>query len=339
MKISRSKADWSDLRVFWAVAESGSFGAAARSLNVGLTTVTRAVERLEKSLNARLLTRGPRGVNLTEAGLVAYDRALSMERVADQLEHEIGDRERAPEGRVKVVAPDGVAGVFIAPLLSDFVRANPKIDIAIDCEHWPDRPLAGDADVGLTFEEPKNPDLVATPIAWFHYALFASQDYIDLYGAPTSTAEVLAHPYVHHVGQSHHPEKWGRKLRGVLDLVRKRIETNTSGVSLAAVKGGAGVGPMPTAILALDSSLVMIDRFDFPSIQLWMVHHREVGRSARVRCVIDWLKDTFDPRTKPWYRSEFIHPRDFAAYLGKDGKQPLPAAAADPTGRRRSLSR
>ena len=73
--VSRRKTDWSDVRIFWAVAELGSFGAAARALKLGLTTVTRAVERLETSLNTKLFIRGPQGVSLTRSGSLAYDRA------------------------------------------------------------------------------------------------------------------------------------------------------------------------------------------------------------------------------------------------------------------------
>ena len=112
--VVRRRADWSDVRVFWAVAELGSFGAAARALKLGLTTVTRAVDRLEGQLNAKLLTRGPQGVGLTEAGKLAHDRALSMERFAEQLEMEVADCEKLPEGRVRLAAPDGVAGMFLA---------------------------------------------------------------------------------------------------------------------------------------------------------------------------------------------------------------------------------
>jgi DNA-binding transcriptional LysR family regulator len=334
-EVVKRKADWSDLRVFWAVAELGSFGAAARNLGLGLTTVTRTVDRLEERLAAKLFTRGPHGVTLTEAGTLAYDRALSMERVAEQLEREIVNSEKAPEGRVKISAPDGVAGIFLPPFMAEFVRANPKIDLAVDCDLWPDRPLSGDADLALTFQEPKHPDAIATPLAHFHYALFASQEYLELYGVPSSPAEVLAHPYVHHVGQAHHPENWKPQLQGILDLVTKRVETNSSAVSFSAVRNGVGLGPMPTAILALDPSLVMIDRFNYPTIRLWMVHHRDTAHSARVRRVIDWLKDIFNPKTKPWYRAEFVHPREFGPYLDQNAAQPSPAAAEAPVRRRR----
>ncbi|MGH3429664.1 MAG: LysR family transcriptional regulator [Mycobacteriales bacterium] len=335
LQVVRRRVDWSDLRVFWAVAELGSFGAAARALKLGLTTVTRSVDRLEGQLGARLLARGPQGVTLTEAGSAAYDRALSMERIAAQLEHEIADSDNAAEGRVKLAAPDGIAGIFLSPSIAEFVRANPKIDLVLDCELWPDRPLSGEIDIALTFDEPKNADAIAIPLADFHYALFASQDYLDLYGSPKSPAEIPAHPYVHHVGQTANRAAWKPGSVALQDFIGKRLETNSSAVSFAAVKHGAGIGAMPTAILSLEPSLVMLEESPQESIKLWLVHHRDVARAARIKRVIAWLKDVFDARAKPWYRAEFIHPRDFAAYLGVDAKPSVPAAAEDPAERRR----
>jgi DNA-binding transcriptional LysR family regulator len=337
VNVVRRRADWTDLRLFWAVAELGSFGAAARTLNLGLTTITRAVERLECRLNAKLFVRGPQGVALTDAGALAYDRALSMERMAERLENDIASIEKAPEGRVKLAAPDGIAGIFLTPFVPEFLRANPKIDLIVDCGLWPDKPLGGDVDVTLTFSEPKHADAIGTPIAHFHYAVFASREYLDLYGTPSSYEEAIQHPYVHHVAQDHQRESWAARALPFQDFMHHRLQTNSSAVSFSAVKYGAGTGTMPTAILALEPSLVMLDTPPLASIKLWLVHHRDVAKSARIRCVVDWLKEVFDPRNKPWYRAEFVHPREFAAYLDRDSKPPAPIASEDPLHRRRPV--
>jgi DNA-binding transcriptional LysR family regulator len=313
--VKRRKADWADVRIFWAVAELGSFGAAARHLKLGLATVIRAVERLEASLNTQLLIRGPQGVTLTRQGSTVHDRALTMERIAAQLEQEVADGEKAPEGPVTLATPDGIGGIFLAPFLTEFLRANPKIDLTIDCGLWPDRPLTGEVDLTLTFTDPKQSELVVTPLAHFHYQLFASREYLDLYGTPTTWAEAITHPLIYHVAQNQQPEAWTRKDLAFQDLAQMRIKTNSSAVSFTAVKNGAGVGGMPTAILSLEPSLVMIDLPPGPTIKLWLVHRREAIRSPRVRRVVDWLQELFDPRTKPWYREEYIHPRDFSAAL------------------------
>ena len=312
-EVRRRRADWSNLRVFFAVAETGGINAAARALNLNPSTVTRTIEELERQLNVTLFHRGPRGAALTEAGETAYQRVRTMDRMAEALELEIGDTEILPEGRVRLAAPDGIAGHFITPFLPELLRAHPGINLSIDCGLWPDRPLEGDADLVLTFSEPTQPDAVAVPIAHVHYALFASKEYVSLYGAPATIEEMLPHPYVHHSAQTHQRELWGPRVEAWQVLTRKRIETNSSAVSALAVLNGVGIGAMPTAIASVHPELVMLDVLKVGPAKLWLVHHRDAARPARVRLVKDWLKSVFDPRTRPWYRSEFVHPRDFTA--------------------------
>ncbi len=316
-EIARRRADWSNLRVFFAVAEAGGINAAARALQINPSTVTRAIEELERQLNATLFHRGPRGATLTEAGQAAFQRVRTMERMAEALELEVGDSETLPEGRVRLAAPDGVAGYFISPHQTEFLRAHPGIDLSIDCGLWPDRPLDGEADLTLTFSEPTQPDAVAQPIAHVHYALFASREYVSLYGASKTIEEMLHHPYVHHSAQTHQKELWGDRVQAWQTLTHKRIETNSSSVCVQAVLNGVGIGAMPTAIASVEPDLVMLDVLTVGPAKLWLVHHRDAARPARVRLVKDWLKAIFDPRTRPWYRSEFVHPDDFAAETGK----------------------
>lgn len=309
--IVRRRADWSSLRIFFAVAEAGGINAAARALRLSPSTVTRTLEELEHQLNVTLFNRGPRGATLTDAGDIAYQRVLTMERTAAALELEIGDLEALPEGKVKLAAPDGVAGYFLTPMLPEFLRAHPGLDLSIDCGLWPDRPLDGEAELTLTYTEPTASDAIARPIANMHYALFASREYINLYGAPSRPEEVLQHPYIHHVAQSHQREIWGEKAKAFQVLTHKRIQANSSAVVVQAVKHGIGIGALPTAILSVEPDLVMLDITPLAPAKLWMVHHREATRSARVRAVADWLRAIFDGRTRPWYRAEFVHPRDF----------------------------
>ncbi len=94
-------------------------------------------------------------------------------------------------------------------------------------------------------------------------------------------------------------------------MVNTRIETNSSAVAFAAVRQGVGIGLMPTAILSIDPSLVLLDVAQMGCLKMWLCYHRDIGGSARVRRVKNWLMEVFDSRSKPWYREEFVHPRDF----------------------------
>ena len=311
VEIARRRADWSGLRVFFAVAQAGGINAAARALHLSPSTVTRTIEELEHQLNVVLFVRGPRGVTLTEAGEVAYQRVLTMEQTAATLEMEIGDLEALPEGKVKIAVPDGVAGYFVTPFLPEFLRAHPGLDISIDCGIWPDRPLDGEAELTLSYTEPTAGDMIGRPIAYMHYAAFASREYIDLYGVPATPEDLLKHPYIHHVAQAHQREIWTEQQKALQVLTHKHVQTNSSAVVVQAVKHGIGIAALPTAILAVEPDLVMLELPPMAPAKLWMVHHREAARSARVRAVADWLRAIFDARARPWYRHEFVHPRDF----------------------------
>ena len=256
---ARRRADWSNLRVFLAVAETGGINAAARVLNVNPSTVTRAVEELERQLNVTLFLRGPKGAVLTGAGEAALQRVRTMDNLAGALELEVGDSETLPEGRVRLTAPDGLAAYFITPHLTEFLRAYPGIDLCIDCGLWPDRPLDGEADLSLTFSEPTQPDALAQTIAHVHYALFASREYISLYGAPATIEEVLPHPYLHHSAQTHQRELWGPKVEAWQTLTHRRIETNSSAVVVQAAINGVGIAACPTAIASVAPDLQMLD--------------------------------------------------------------------------------
>lgn len=339
-RVSRRRADWSDLRMFWAVAETGGFGAAARALGASQSTITRRIEELEHRLNARLFVRGPRGVELTEAGRQAYDRVLTMERSAEAIENLILNAENMAQGEVGVAAPDGIAGVLLAPAAVEFLRANPKISLRFDCGLWAEHPLDGRTDLLLTFAKPTHPDLIARPVAHFHYGLFAAQSYLELYGSPRSLSECTAHSYVHHAAQMHQEERWHPQATAFRTMVQTRLETNSSAVSFAAVRNGVGLGLLPTAVASIDPSLVMIDVPMMGALKMWLCYPRDVAQSARIRLVADWISDLFDPRTKPWYREEFIHPRDFAAMTaGAEDARTRPAERSRTVGGRDAAAR
>ena len=313
VEVVRRKADWDDIRLFWCVAESGSFGAAARALGAALTTITRGVDRLEGRLNTKLFERGPQGVSLTVPGAKVYDLALTMERSSRALENAILNSESALEGRVKLAARDGLTELILSSQLLRFLDSNSRIDVVLDAAQLPDRPMAGEVDLTLTFSAPTLPDLVAAPLAHFHFSFFAAKAYLEKRGTPRSIEDLAGHAYIHHVAHipaANDPD--GRRL-AFMGLLRKRFVTNSSAASFDAIRLGAGLSILPTAVLALAPELVMLD-LPVTRHQLWMVRHRDVGKSARIRQVEDWLRQIFDPRTQPWYRAEFIHPSEFARF-------------------------
>lgn len=298
--------------MFWAVAESGSFSGAAKALGVTVSTVTRRVEDLEKRLNVRLLERTPQGVVLTEAGEEAFELARTMERSAAAFERLSRDRDRKPEGRVRMMAPDGIAAYSLAPAYAEFARANPKIMLELDCGFWPADPLVERPDIALQYDEPTDPDAIPTPVAHIHYCLFAAPAYVDLYGAPESLQVAAGHRYIHHVAQTRQKSAWRAQFEAFQSLANISVATNSSSVVLNACREGAGIAALPSGVVAEAApELLMVGGGPVASVKLWMLHHRELRRTARIRLVTDWVRSVFDTRACPWFRPEFEHPDSF----------------------------
>lgn len=320
--IGRQRVDWDDLRVFLAAAETGSFSGAAKALGLTQPTVSRRIEDLEAKLNAQLVVRSLNGVALTDAGAAIRDHVVNMERSAQAIERVALGQDKRDEGRVRLSAPDGLAAFWLAPRLAEFHRENPKITISLDAGLWPSDAVRPEIDISLQFEEDKHFEHVVTRIATYHYGLFASPDYIDLYGKPRSLVEVTEHRAIHHTAQTRQPQNWDAKTAALRALWPTQIETNSSAAVMVAARAGAGIAALPTAALVYAPELVMVSDGPLASLTLWLVHHVDAQKTERLRRVSTWLKRAFDNRENPWFREQYVPPEDFMALLQPEADAP-----------------
>lgn len=311
-KIGRQKADWSDLRVFYAVAETGSFSEAASQLGLTQPTVSARIRDLETRLGTRLFNRAPHKVTLTDAGVEILDHVQTMERSALAVERLVSNKDKREEGRVVVAAPDGLATYILMPELGRFFREHPDISLGIDCGIWTDSQVGAHVDVSLQFDTVSNADVISTPLAYYHYCLYSSQSYLDLYGAPTSLQAVAERRYIHHVAQTRQQDNWALKSAAFQGLANIGMATNSSSAVIEAVRNGAGIAALPTVASVFAPELVMLDLEPMARLELRMCVHRDIAGAARIRRVTQWLTDVFCQKSKPWFRAEFVHPSEFA---------------------------
>jgi DNA-binding transcriptional LysR family regulator len=322
------RLDWDDVRVFFAVTETGSLNAAAKSLGMTQPTISRRIEDLEIRLGARLFERSAKGVSLTASGQTMREFASGMARLGHSIVRQVGDRDRIDAGRVRLAAPDGLASYILMPLLGEFLRTNPKIELTLDCGLWPQSPMAGEIDLSLDFSAEGPADWVSTPIARVHYVHYASQDYLDTYGWPKTMAEVAQHRMVRHAAYKEQTSTWNRKAEAARDLAVNHLLTNSSAALIMAVASGAGIGSMPTAVESLGLNLVMLNLEPAAHPVVWLRHHPAATRQGRVQRVKEWVTRAFDATHQPWFRDEYIHPRDFDREVGRSHTGPERAKRA-----------
>ena len=304
-----ARTDWDDIKAFVAAAKLGSFGAAARSLKTTQPTITRRIDELETRLGGRLFDRGIRGVTLTALGERVYDRALTMQRASSEIERLAAGFDQADDGEVRIAVPEGLGGYVVGHEISGFMSENTGVRLSLDCVQSADGAAASNYDLAIQVGEAATGDMVATPLGTLHYGLFAAQAYIDTYGAPTRLEAAAGHRFVYHASQVR--DRWGARTSAFLELAEPALVLNSSTAMLHAIQHGAGIGAIPTAIIAVAPDLVMLDIPPLASAPIWLSHHRDARKTPRVARVADWLTSIFDARERPWFRPEFVHPREF----------------------------
>ncbi|HXL68563.1 MAG TPA: LysR family transcriptional regulator [Xanthobacteraceae bacterium] len=306
------RVSWDDLRLFVVVARTLSFRKTATVMRTSSSTVVRRVERLERTLGFRLFDRLPDGVGLTAEGRSVHSAAQEMERASRKLRTYL-DQDITTRGVVRCAITEGLGTFWVLPHLVEFNRANPYtvVDLRSSME-WANV-LRMEADVAIQLTKPDRPDLKAARLGRLHIYPFASRSYVETYGVPADVSEVVKHRIVDQTAPQIDEGVLTRllKLPSVEGIVA--VRTNSSVAHFYAVELGAGIGGLPTYAAALGADVIPIDIGLRHETDIWMTYHPDARSIRRVSVFIDWLRSLFDPRKYPWFRDEFIHPRDLAA--------------------------
>jgi DNA-binding transcriptional LysR family regulator len=150
------------IRYFDAVRKAGSIREAARRLNVASSAVNRQILKLEAEIGMPLFERLPGGLKLSSAGEVLTRHVAIVLRDADRARSELAALKGANTGRVEVVAVEGLSSDFlpsvIGAMLADHSRVRVKVTTAGSFA-IPSAIINGDADLGIAFSLPRNPEL------------------------------------------------------------------------------------------------------------------------------------------------------------------------------------
>jgi DNA-binding transcriptional LysR family regulator len=194
MKGSMSKLpDFEGLAMFAKVAEERSFAGAARTLGVSVATVSRAVARLEERLGARLLNRTSRQLALTEFGRTIADSALRVLHEAELAEGAARELSARPRGLVRFAVPMSFGLRWVAPLLPDFFRAYPEVEVDLHLSDAVVDIVGQGFDAALRIAVMPDSSLVVRKLAPVAQVLVAAPAYLERFGTPRHPGELNGH--------------------------------------------------------------------------------------------------------------------------------------------------
>ena len=314
--IDLGQLSWDDLRIFIVAARHESFRSAVRALRMNATTIARRIERLEKQFGYRLFDRIPEGIKLTREGRWVFSSAQTMEQASLSLRRYL-DQDMTTRGVIRCSVTEGLGIYWIVPRLVEFHRANPYSVIDLNCTMNFSDIVRMESDVAIQLVRPTQNDLKVVKLGSMHVCLFAAQKYIDIFGMPQSLDELKQHRLIDQVSPQL-PEGVLAHVLGLEDIEGQvAVRTNSSSAHFYAIELGVGIGLLPSYAVPLGANVVPLDLGIHRLLDIWLVYNPGIKDVPRIALFIDWLKSIFDPVAFPWFREQFVTPRELAAWRPK----------------------
>jgi len=281
--------DWTLLRSFLAVAETGSLSAAATRIATTQPTLSRHIRELEAVLGVALFTRSVRGLDPTEAALGLIDDARTMGAAAEALALKAAGRSQQLTGTVRITAAVIVANLILPTLLLALREAEPSIQIEIVASDLTQNLLRRDADIAIRMIDPTQNALIARKLGEAPIGLFGTRAYFARRGRIETIKDLLEHDLIGFDRNDGIVKAYAANGHSV---TREDFPVRCDDQMLYwnLLLAGAGVGFAQTLVARRYHELEQVDvDMRVPPMPVWLVMHEEVRTNARIRRVADFL--------------------------------------------------
>jgi len=296
------------LETFVAVAEAGSFVAAAQRLHLTNSAVGKAIARLEGRLGRPLFERGGRRLQMTDAGDAFYKVCV---RVLDELE----DAERmllhaqiAPSGRVRVDMPATFGRMHGMPALLEYAAAYPQVTPHVSFTDRFVDPVEDGLDLVVRIG---GGDTWAASLGYRHLGheqlvFCAAPAYLARIGTPATLEALILHDAVLYGRSDGSASPWFIQERG-LPLVRRHVEgrivLGQAEAQVAAVEAGLGIAQLATWVIEQQLRegrlVVVLPEYAAQGLPLHLVWQRSRQAAPRVQTLIAHFEQSLSLRLAP----------------------------------------
>ncbi|AHG21705.1 LysR family transcriptional regulator [Chania multitudinisentens RB-25] len=289
------------IRVFARVVETGGFTRAADSLRMPKATVTKLIQNLENHLQTKLFQRTTRSMSVTEAGECYYQRVIKWLAELEQMEGSLTKSQAAPQGVLRIDVGGSTARQVLLPALPDFIARYPQIQIDLGvCDRIIDL-INDSADCVIRSGPLADSSLIARRLFPLKWVTCATPAYLARYGTPQHPCDLeqdypLAH-YRHALNDRIQPLRFIDQGKEIDILHRYQVSVNESNAHLASALAGLGIIQtfrfMAQPHLDSGELISVLDNWQLPDEQMYVVYPSNRHLSAKLRVFIDWAVETF----------------------------------------------
>lgn len=188
--------DTADIRFLLTIQQSGSLVATGRKLGLSPSAVSQRLQQLEKKLGMRLVDRTARKLHFTEEGALLCQRGAELIEQFDALFDELQMRRGGLVGTLRINGPLGFGRRYLAPVIADFQRDHPDVDISLTLSDQPLTETADRFDVVVHIGDLRASNLIGHAIAPNARLLCASPAFIKRFGMPESPHDLAQLPCI-----------------------------------------------------------------------------------------------------------------------------------------------
>ena len=273
--------NWDDLRLFLAVARSGSISGGAKQMGVQHSTVSRRMRQLEEKMGARLFERTNSGYGLTPAGENVKNAAIQIESEVLAVDGTLPGKDASLVGPLRVTAINNMASTVLMPMFASFSKANPQIDLRIMVSNSDASLSQREADIAIRLTNSPTDTLLGKRIVTVASTTYGSRAYLQ------QLLQQGKEPKWIGVECCGFHKTWTKQLSG--EQPHNFISDDTL-LTLAAIREDLGVSILPCFMGDADP---LLERYCDPdpahNLGLWILLHPDLKRTARVLAFRDHM--------------------------------------------------
>ncbi len=244
--------DWDKLKIFHAVAESGSFTKASTVLNLSQSAISRQIQSLEKDLKINLFERHARGLVLTNNGEYLFKTAHEVISKLKDVEATLGDEKNKLDGKLTVTTVVSFGTTWLTPRIKEFMDIHPEMEIELIFDDKELDLATRQADVAIRMRRPKQLNLIQKKFVDFNYHIYGSNKYLEKNGYPKNLRDLDKHKFITYGKGAPSPvynPDWVLKVGSKDGKKRKSLmKVNSVYGLLLAVQSGVGLAALPDYI-------------------------------------------------------------------------------------------
>ncbi|QXN25352.1 LysR family transcriptional regulator [Shewanella putrefaciens] len=287
---------FSALPIFVTVVECGSFSAAGQKLGLSKSAISKRITQLEQHLGIQLLQRTTRSLSLTDAGARYFEYIRPAVQLTQEGLDAISELQQTPKGNLRISVPMVFGRLYIAPLIAEFLKRYPDIQLQMQMDDKTTDLIAGGFDLAIRIGELPDSSLIARKIAPCVSVICASPAYLAQHGLPIVPSELTQHNCLFY-SYFQDGVEWSFLSPDGMQRIQPKgnYQVNNSDAIHLACLDGLGIANLPRFIVESDLQAgrlqTILADFPLPEHGIYAVYPQRKYLPTKVTVLIEFLME------------------------------------------------